>query len=529
MNLLGLAAILLAPSPQGPQELYAVRSDGDAVRVSANRLGVPADTALRELGSAVGWGVEFETEQLRGRMSLLGLDLAFTGQSPRTVAQLVAVAGGGDVVFDDRTELGVARTRILVVSPPAAATESGRQRLRRHAIDWYRTFLQDELRHDPLVEEEGMRARMQMAALLREQGELEEAASVFASVPELEPSHDWVPAALLRLAQCRFDLGPEHWEKAEQAARELTLRHPALPQAAAGTVLLGRILIARGRYEECVKTLTASWLRLAGTPEIVDLYLLAGEAEYRLGRPAEVRRAMDILDSAHEFRELDRRQWLDYLFLRGYALQELGEQPAATEALELFLGTGVDDPRRGIAFVILGRSYLAQGLYVQARAAAIEAHHLKVGGRMDVGWAREASKLFAKTALEIGDKDQAFDKLEVEVRRSPEADPELVLYLARAFLDERRYQKAIITCDLIADRSDDFGDQARLLRVEAMWMQAEAAGSLASFPERALPYAVKVTGTDNQRRVAETLGRVYEELGLVERAADAYRGMLEWR
>lgn len=521
---------LIASAAIAQEPMFDVSGTGDHVVLSANRTGVPGDQALRDLASVMGWGVEFETEQLRGRMSVIGVDLAFTGQNPRIVAGLIAVASGGDVVFNDRTELGEQRTTMMVVSPAAPNTESGRQRLRRRAIHWYRTFLQDELEFDPLVAEHGMDARMHMAQLLMDQGALREAALMFAEVPSRDPSHDYVPAALLKEAECRFELGPEHWAEAEEAVRDLRLRHPSLPQAAAGTVLLGKLLLAQERYHECVKTMTAGYLRLAGTPELIDLYLLVARAEYELRNPQNVLRTMNILDGGHDFRQLDQQQWLDYLFLRGYALHGIGEYEESIEPLELFLGAGKEDPRRGIAFLLLGRTYLALERFVEARAAAIEAYYIKVGGQLDAYWSREVSKFYAQSALEIGDREIAFEKLEVEVRKSPESEPELAIYLAEAFMKERRYQKAIITCELITNLQNDWGDKARLLRVEAMWAQALAAGptGIRAFPERAIEHTKGIKDSQRLRRISEIFGRAYEMNGEIDKAADAYRGLLRW-
>lgn len=509
-------------------QLFLLEAKDGRQIVTANRSGVPADEALRKLATAMGWGVQFETEALRSRMSVFGVDVALDRQSPRTVAHLLAVAGGADVVFSDASYLGEQTTTMMVVSPPTNETESGRQRLRQWAIQWYTTFLQDKLRHDPLVEEHGMDVRMNMARLLRDQGALEEAALVYHELETTDPTHDFVPMALLELAECRFELGEEHWVEAERVARDLMKRHPSLAEAAQGTVLLGRILLAQGRHQECARTLTAAYLRLAGTPEIIDLYLLVARAEYHLGDAETVLSTTSALDEAHEFRELSEEQWLDYLFLRGYGLHATGENEKAVEPLEIFLGMGAEDPRRGIAFVLLGRTYLALDRIVEARAAAIEAHHLKVGGRVDGYWGREASKFYAKTALEIGDREEAFEKLEVEVRRSPESEPELVLYLGEAFMGEGRFQKAIITAELLVDLDGKWGDAARMMRLEATWRQSMTAGgtSLRTFPERALPLVDGIEGKEHLQRVSEIFGQAYELNGDIQKAADAYRGML---
>lgn len=528
---LGMAVCVFAVTAIAQEPGSALfKLDGESGRevVSANRTGVPADQALRELAHTLGWRVEFETEALRSRVAIHGVDVVFTAQNPRTIAHLLSVASGADVVFSDRSELGKLSTTLHVVSPPNNTTESGRQRLREWAVRWYRTFLQDELAGEPIVERFGMKARMDMGQLLQEQGALEDAALVYAELQRDDPSHEFVPAALLEMAECRFELGESTWAAAEEAARELTRRHPSLPQAAAGTVLLGKILLAQGRYDECVKTMTASYLRLAGTPEIIDLYILVGKADFHLGRPGNVLRTMNILAGAHESRDLERSEWIDYLYLRGYALHAMREHVDAMESLEIFLGTAIEDERRGSAFIMLGRTYLALGKIVEARAAAVEAHGLKAVGALDPKWSREASKFYAKTALEIGDRDEAFDKLEVEVRKNPESEPELVIYLARAFMDEGRYQKAVITADLIAGTEGRWGDDARFLVVEAMWQQALAVGgaTLRTFPGRALPRVERITNRDHMREVSEIFGKAYERMGEIEKAADAYRGLL---
>ena len=73
---------------------------------------------------------------------MVSLDLSFDAQNPRTIAHLIAASGGADVVFDDRAAVDPDITTVVHVVPAASAeTESGRQRLRRRSIEWYRTFL----------------------------------------------------------------------------------------------------------------------------------------------------------------------------------------------------------------------------------------------------------------------------------------------------------------------------------------------------------------------------------------------------
>jgi tetratricopeptide (TPR) repeat protein len=502
-------------------DLYRVTGSGDAILVSADRSAVPADQALELLARAVGWQIRFQSGRLRDDLAKTPLDLAFSEHGARTLARLLAVAGGADVMFNDRTVDGQPVTELIVVPPPGTDTDTGRQRLRRQAIDWYRTFLHEDLRATPLSSE-SHRVRMQMAQLLKDQGALRESARIFLEVYKDDPTKEHVPQALLRMAQCHLELGPEAWPDAERWARELSHLPPSLPETAQGTVLLGRLLNLQGRQAECVRTLPTMYLPLAGTPEIVELYLLVGEAWLDLDEPAEALATSRTIDTGHGFRELQKSQWLRYLFVRGHALQRLGRSAEATEALELLVGTGADDELRGKALIVLGLAYLDQRSYLDARAAALHARAYKP--RLDRRFAAEASKLLAKTALEIGDKDRAFEDLEIEVRKNVE--PELALYLVRAFVQEGRFQKAIAIADLLADQDNDAGDVARLERIEALWLQARATGNQRSFPQRAAEQVVEIRDPDRQRRVAELVGRAYELSGEVERAADAYRGLL---
>jgi tetratricopeptide (TPR) repeat protein len=526
-----LAALSLAAALCGQQRtaearppLFALDRTTEPALASADRSGVSADRALRELAQAADWRITFETSELESTLGTTSLDLSFTAQPARTVAHLIAAAGGADVVFDDTTTAGVYATQVHVVSPAAADLDSGRQRLRERAVQWYHSFLQRDQVHDPLVQEEGMRVRMQLAHLKREQGDLEGALATFKEIHDRDRTHPYTPLAMLRVAQCNFEL--QRYPIAEEWARKVNDLHPSLPETAAATVLLGKVLIAQQRYDECVQTLRANLLQLADTPEIVDIYLLVAEAQMQRGRADETLRNVEILAGSKGFRDLTEAQFRAYWFLRGYGALGVGQHKEAMEALELFLGIAADDRRRGHALVLLAGAYLGLDRLLEARACALATREHSAS--MSPELKTEARVLQAKTALLLGDHERGFEDLEVEVRRDPHGNPELILYLVGAFAEVGRFQKAVVTADLLAAAPAPWRERALAAKLEVLWKQAQlGSAALAAFPAVALDIAREIDADkDLQRRAAEIIGAAYEKLGDIDRAADAYRGVL---
>ena len=128
------------------------------------------------------------------------------------IAQLLAAAGGVDVTFDDRSDVH----SILHLIPLSDATsESGQERLRNRAAQWYQKFMAGELDIDHAVLEEAMQVRMHLGHLMLKGGDFEGATRYFREIYEQDRSHDYVPTALLRMAECFYELGEyedsEHW------------------------------------------------------------------------------------------------------------------------------------------------------------------------------------------------------------------------------------------------------------------------------------------------------------------------------
>ena len=526
-----LLATLLAAGhgwAQGKDEaLFRVDLGIDPPRVAADRNGVAVDAALRELAKSLRWRIDFETRQLESTLAVSALDLVFEALDAKTAAHLIAVSGGCDVTFDERETEGTVATTLHVVRSATPDSESGRQRLRRFSSSWYQTFLAEEIKLEPVVQKERMAASMNLGLVLMKQGDLQSAARAFESVWQQDQSHPFVPKALLRLAECLHELGQE--EQAELWAKELKKRNPALDETADATVLLGKILIALGkkdstRYDECVRTLEAMLLPLADAAQVVDVLLLIGEAHRLRGDPRQTLRTMELLWTAHDWRKFAERQMLEYWFLRGAGAEGVGKHDEAMEALEWFLGLTDSDPRRGMGFVLLGRSYLALGRFVEARAAALEAKTLAFG--LDADSKQQARFLEANTALALGDRDRALEDLEVEVRRAPDQVPEQVLFLVDKLMEVGRYQKAVQAADLLDSTKGRLADLARVKKAQALYRQASGSGGLRGFPSQAIEIAKKIEDLECKRPIAELVGKAYEALGDVDRAADAYRGIL---
>jgi tetratricopeptide (TPR) repeat protein len=516
-----LALAALAPAQERAPGLFKVDRTRDPVVVSADINGVTCDRALLELGVAMDWRVDFETKALEGALGITTVDLAFDGQPARVVAHLLAAAGGADVVFDDRAEEGAVRTRVHVVSPADATIESGRRRLRQWAIQWYHSFLQRDAVYDPLVVESGMRVRMQLAQMKLEQGDLGGAAQAFQELYDRDQTHPDAPLAMLRVAECSFEL--RKLDEAERWARRVTELHPSRPEMAAAAVLLGRIMLQGERYDEAVRELRSYLLPLADTPEILDIYLLLAEAHAQRGRPDETLRTVQIIEGK-SYREFTPKQLADFLYLRGLGAEGSDQPKLGMESLELFLGMVDNDSRRGRAQVMLARAYAKQDRFLEARASALAA--MQHRSELDKEWLREAGIVHAKTAIDLGDRDKAFADLEWEVR-TPGADPKLILFLVDEFYKVGRYQKAVVTAELLASEDTPEGQIARVRKLRALLGQAKQNRQhLAAFPKQALAIAAEVTEEPLQREVAEILGSAYELLGDVERAADAYRGVL---
>ncbi|MFM1870947.1 MAG: hypothetical protein RL398_369 [Planctomycetota bacterium] len=527
----------------GPQETFQATVGADAqVVVAANRRSIDCLSALIDLTATVGWNLLIDSQPLRNDLGFHRVDLYFDGQSPRMIAQLIAVAGGADVVLDDTQTAPGARPTLHVVRNPDPATESGRQRLRTMAGQWYRSFLVDELQNDPIVVRESMQVRMNLGQLLIDGGDLPGAIEQFRSAFEKRPDSLGL-MAVLRIAQCHLDLAAtltdrkrrgEECRSAEEWVRKVFEVAPSAPEVTPATVLLGRAILGqaeaaeddaarRAHAERCQADVGARVLRLIDSVEMLDVWLILGESHRLLGAPARVHESMLTLRESPNFEDMRPDQYVSYHFLLGSGALGIGKHDLAMRALEWFLLHAEGDARRGMAYVQLAETYLAQGRFVQARAAAIEARERHLTG-MDQGWRQRSLEVWARSALSLGEKDLAFTELEQLLVRGEE--PKLAMFVVAEMIADRQWQRAIVLADRYLTRQDAIGDRARWLKVKALYEQAAASNRLDDFPAAAISLVTKVEDEAMRRQIATWIGDAYAKLGKLEHAADAYRGIL---
>lgn len=508
-------------------DLFVVHRDGTQLLVSADHAAVACDRALRALGRQIGWPVSFQTDELERALAREIVDLSFTRQGPRSVLRLLAAAAGADVVFDDGTATTSAPRdcRVVVVASADARSKDGRARLRARAIECYRTFLDEGAGRD--AGDASVGARLNMARLLTEQGALEEAARAWASVASDDAAAAHAPAAMLQVAQALHELGGQHRREAEHWARELAELPPTVPESAAAAVLLGEILIAARRPRECVKYLTNAYVRLVGTPQVVESYLTIARAHFELEEPAAALAVLRTLTAAHAPATLADRQVRDLLFVEGWARSASGDARAAVGPLQLFVGSSDRvDARTQVAWTALADALLGVGEFVDARLAARKA--LALAERSDTAprWRTAARIVSAKTELAIGATDGLIEELDAAARRVAEQDAEFVLFVVGELTERLRFQKAIDLTDLVVAKRGDVGDRARVLRIRALWRRAAEQGTLEAFPSLAREVARGIAAPARQREVATMLGDAFARLGRLDEAADAYAGVV---
>ena len=256
----------------------------------------------------------------------------------------------------------------------------------------------------------------------------------------------------------------------------------------------------------------------------VGLWLIQGEAYYLSGAPgAALKQMRRVRAQERYFDDLTPAEYLDYHFLLGYGALGTGDAALAWRALEWFLIHAEDDPRRGEAYVMLAEAYYAEGRYLEGRAASVEAR-TRYLARMPRPWRERTLKIWARTALALGEKEDAFLELEQLVLSGDE--PELTLFLMDQLLLDGQWQRTISVANVLSDREDAFGDRARYLHVVALYRQAAAGGHLADFPQLAIAIAPRVEDTQLKQLISEMIGEAYTKLGMLEHAADAFRGIL---
>lgn len=521
-----------APSAMPPEQslgldapVFTKVQSGDLVRVSANRR-VPVGLALEQLVAVLGWKVRFEPYTLANDLKFEHINLAFDEQDPQVVIRLLAAASGVGAEIDHwRDQNGALQTTVWVLPIPDPNSLEGRQRLRNEAARWYTNFLRAPIDSDPLRESEAATVQMKLARMLKEGGELAGAAQHFRELVDSKVNHGLHKVATLRLAECLFEL--QEYEEALQAVDGLIRNHALAPTTGPALLLLGDLLLATQDYESCAARLDARLIGMSQTPYYVDMILKIATAYMYLADPEQTLRHMRMLSQVQDEAEVysfSYAQDMDRFFLWGYGALGTGRSEEAMDRLELFIARAPGDPRVGVAFVMLGEAYLASGKLLEARSAALEARQYLGSQFMDAHWKRETGKLLARTALALGQKDSAFDELEVIVRDVK--DPLLTLYLVDELLGDRQFTRAISNARRLVGQTDVHGDTARFKTVEALYLQARTTGVWTGFHDEAVPMLRRILDRDMQGRAVEMVAEGYRAKGDLEAAADAIQGAI---
>ena len=547
-SLLVCALSLSLLSPQQAEPIFVKREvasvDGGPVKVTvtADKRGINCLVGLQQLADTMNWNLAVESTPLENDLRFAPIDLNLADQTPRMVAQLLAVAGGADAIFDEPAGFEGARVTLHVVRVPSGETESGRQRLRAIAGQWYRSFLKDELQFEPIVQDKSVEVRMHLGQLLIDSGDLENAIVFFSDVYDRRP-HDDVGPAILKLAECHLDLAKgcvdreaklKQCIEAEKWVRRVFEGMPSSQSITPATILLGRALLGQAQAQPdrasthikaqlCQDELRARVIRLLDSIDLLKVWLIAGHAQFLMERPERTYNTMMSLRESAYFDDLLPSQFLDYHFLLGFGALGVGKYDLSMRALEWFLIHSENDDRRGQAYVMLAEVYLAQDRFVQSHAASIEAR-TKFLSQMNSDWRQRTFKVWARSALALGEKEGAFFQLEQMVLRADE--PELTLFLVDELLVDNQWQRAMSIASILAEREDSLGDQARFKMVQALYEQARASKHMDDFPAQAIAIAPKVTDPELRSQIATMIGEAYTTLQKLEHAADAFRGIL---
>ena len=277
----------------------------------------------------------------------------------------------------------------------------------------------------------------------------------------------------------------------------------------------------RAKAAECQQELRARVIRLLDSVELLEVWLLAGHAQFLMERPDRVHETMLTLRESPYFDDLGPEHLLSYHFLLGYGALGIDKPELAMRSLEWFLVHADNDARRGMAYVLLAESYLQQLRFVQARAAAVEARSRHLGF-MAADWRERTLRVWARTALALGEKESAFLELEQMVLRGEE--PELALFLVDELLADRQWQRAIAVARPMMELENRLGDRARYKTIQALYEQALASRNLDDFPQQAISLAPRVLDPELRSRVATMIGDAYTRLGKLEHAGRRVSG-----
>jgi tetratricopeptide (TPR) repeat protein len=531
---LGLAALAGAQDP-----VFRIVDQVGTLRfVSANRAGVSAWRALREIADLGVFQLELETPELRRLLEEQSLNLSFAKMEAVSVAELVAVAAGLDLVTERQEEESGSdepgRLLATVVKAPGSTNEAVRQRLRDWALRWYRNVLGSELRQNRETADAEKRIHIDLALLDIAQGNLAAAASGLEWFAKNVPQHPWTPVALLKEAECYLELGQleECSTKSSRVMKSFQSHEVAVPAA----LLFARANLRRAELEfeadrpalatslldNVVHTLELFLWGFRDRRDFPQLLLLLAEAHRQRGRSDLVLEKLRQLDSVIDPILLPDETWSSACFLRGTAEVAGGDVLAGERLLWQFVRHHPDDPRQASAWLGLLEAVLRAGDPLDGLFAARKA--LAPGGRLLPAERSRGRLLEARALRGLGKTEEAVAALEQEVKRLGAARvPDLVLELGMALLADGRPERAKVALEPSARLEGETGDRIRITLLEAEARQ----GNHEHLVSRARLYAELTRGSEAQARLAELVGDAWSALGDPRMAAAAYNGRIQ--
>ncbi|MFQ5504234.1 MAG: tol-pal system YbgF family protein [Planctomycetota bacterium] len=545
--MIGALLLVLVLEPQAAQDLsrprkaervFTVESrKGTLLFVTANRSAVTAYHALRELEDLGAFRLNLEIPALKQTLLRESVGLAIKGKEAVSVAELIAVASGLDLITEreEPEEGNEAPGKLIatVVSSPKTDTSAGRERLRHWALRWYQNLMKAELyknRETAAVED---RVRIDVALLHLAQGNLAAAANQFKLFSERAPDHSFVPEALLKEAECYLELG--QYEDCRSKAHHLMMsaRHKEVGSKAAVVLAKAYLRISeeraargdrRGSRESLDRMAQLVGLFLDGfreRNEYPELILLLAEAHRRRGRLDLTLERIRQLENVIEPILLSAKAWATLQFLRGVAEAGSDNPELGEKLLWHFVQKNPTDARLGTAWLSLARTQLRMDDPLQCVFAAREA--LEHTDKLSPAERSEAVVLEAKGLIGLGRTKAAVDRLEVEVRKRGRLKaPGLVKYLAETLLDAGKPERAKVVLAGLEHWRGEFGDEIRLLVLRAEALQ----GNHYQVVKQAKDFAAEITRPGIQKRVSEMVGDAYSALGRKRLAAEAYSGRI---
>jgi tetratricopeptide (TPR) repeat protein len=259
LGLLGMLPPQGQPEGQNPERspflrppLELVRKDGSSMHFRANRSGMSAWSVLRYLEDQGAFTLILDIPQLTEQLQSQAVNLAFEEMDAVDIARLVCVVAGLDLIEEYKVQkseksagqesAAPVKPHVTVVNPPVGDTQSGRDRLRALAIEYYDRLLYEgtpdplgatarEIAKVPGLEPLPAKAkpfdvRFDRGRLRKEMGdysaaaeEFEAAADNVAPEVEAETRQKYECWALYWQAVCFLEMG--EYEKAQSLSREV--------------------------------------------------------------------------------------------------------------------------------------------------------------------------------------------------------------------------------------------------------------------------------------------------------------------